>query len=437
MKKYFVIIFLILFGYFTSAAQEHHLIGYWHNWQAPDAPYIPLNEIDNRYSIIEVAFALPTNDSDMTMTFIPDVVSESEFIAQVNALQEEGKKVLISIGGGTGTIDLSTIENKNAFISSMLEIISTYGFDGIDLDIEHGQSIVITEGSISAPSNPAMIHLIEAVKTIMAQYRSIYHKKMMLTMAPETAFVQGGQSAFGGLWGAYLPIIEALRDSIDILQVQLYNSGTMYGIDGEIYTQGTPDFIVAMCEAVIQGFSTSGGDFEGLPAHKIAIGLPACHFAAGGGYIDTMNLYLAAKYLLGSDPQPGTYILSNASGYPDLAGIMTWSINWDAVSSCGNVYDMATTYQRIFGMPSHISHSDLQVFCSIYPNPSTGTCFIEKTSPHPVTINIYNSLGTLVFSKVCSNKKTKIELEHLPKGMYWIKAFNSKQQYSNLKIMLQ
>ncbi len=436
MKK-LLIIFIILFGHFSSRAQDHHLIGYWHNWQAPDAPYIPLNEIDNRYSIIEVAFALPTNDSNMVMTFIPDVVSESEFIAQVNTLQAEGKKVLISIGGGTGTIDLSTNENKNAFISSMMEIINTYGFDGIDLDIEHGQSIVITEGSISAPSNPAMLNLIEAVKTIMTQYRSIFHKKMMLTMAPETAFVQGGQSAFGGAWGAYLPIIEALRDSIDILQVQLYNSGTMYGINGAIYTQGTADFIVAMCEAVIQGFSTSGGEFEGLPAHKIAIGLPACHFAAGGGYIDTMNLYLAAKYLLGSGPQPGTYILNEASGYPDLAGIMTWSINWDAVSSCGNVYDIASTYERIFGTTSLINQSDLQGICNIYPNPSTGTCFIEKTSPHPITINIYNTLGALVFSKICTNEKTKIELGHLPKGMYWIKVFNKKQQCSNLKIMLQ
>lgn len=436
MKKHLVF-FIFLFGFFSGSAQEHHLIGYWHNWQAPDAPYIPLNAIDNRYSIIEVAFALPTNDSDMTMTFVPDVVSEAEFIAQVNALQSEGKKVLISIGGGTGTIDLSTIENKNAFISSMLEIINTYGFDGIDLDIEHGLSIVITEGSISSPSNPAMLNLIAAVKTIMAQYRSIFHKKMMLTMAPETAFVQGGQSAFGGVWGAYLSIIDALRDSIDILQVQLYNSGSMYGIDGAIYTQGSVDFIVAMCEAVIQGFSTSGGNFEGLPAHKIAIGIPACPFAAGGGYIDTMNLYLAAKYLIGSGSQPGSYILNEASGYPDLAGIMTWSINWDAVDSCGNVYDIASTYQRIFGSTNLINHSEIQSSYSIYPNPSTGTCFIEKKDQYPVTINIYNTFGVLVFSKICTNEKTKIELGHLSKGMYWIKTFNPKQQSNNLKVMLQ
>ena len=105
----------------------------------------------------------------------------------------------------------------------------------------------------------------------------------MLTMAPETAYVQGGQSGFGSIWGGYLPIIDALKDSIDILQVQLYNSGTMLGIDGNIYTQGTADFIVAMTEATIHGFNTSGGMFAGLPATKIAVGLPACTSAAGGG----------------------------------------------------------------------------------------------------------------------------------------------------------
>ena len=48
----------------------------------------------------------------------------------------------------------------------------------------------------------------------------------------------------------------------------------MYGVDGGIYTQGTADFIVSQTEAVIKGFNTSGGAFAGLPANKIAVGLP-------------------------------------------------------------------------------------------------------------------------------------------------------------------
>lgn len=140
-------------------------------------------------------------------------------------------------------------------------------------------------GTISAPGNIAQINLIDAIKQIMANYRATHPQKLLLTMAPETAFVQGGQSGFGSIWGGYLPIIHALRDSLDLLQVQLYNSGSMYGIDSKIYTQGSADFILAMTEAVIQGFNTSGGMFTGLPASKIAVGLPACTNAAGGGLI--------------------------------------------------------------------------------------------------------------------------------------------------------
>lgn len=130
--------------------------------------------------------------------------------------------------------------------------------------------------------------------------------------------MQGGQSAFGGIWGGYLPIIEALRDSLDLLQVQLYNSGTMYGIDKNISAQGTADFIIAMTEAVIQGFSTSGGMFSGLPSNKVAVGLPSCMNAAGGGYVDVDTVKSSIDHLMSNGTQPGTYVLSNSDGYPAL-----------------------------------------------------------------------------------------------------------------------
>ncbi|MCY7330292.1 MAG: T9SS type A sorting domain-containing protein, partial [Saprospiraceae bacterium] len=151
------------------------------------------------------------------------------------------------------------------------------------------------------------------------------------------------------IWGAYLPVIHALRDSLDILQVQLYNSGSMYGIDGGIYTQGTADFIVAMTEAVIRGFNTAGGAFAGLPANKVAVALPSCPSAAGGGYTSPAVVASAINYLRGVGPKPGTYTLVQAGGYPDLRGMMTWSVNWDKVTSCNaTTYEYAQSFQNIF-----------------------------------------------------------------------------------------
>jgi hypothetical protein len=200
-------------------------------------------------------------------------------------------------------------------------------------------------------------HLINAIKTIMMDYQLDNNKKLLLTFAPETAFVQGGQSAWSGVWGAYLPVLHSLRDSLDLLHVQLYNSGSMFGIDGNIYAQGSADFIVAMTEAVIQGFnvdrwSNQAGPFFGLAEEKIAVGLPACPSAAGGGFTDTTTVANALRYLMGSGPKPGSYTLVNPNGYPNLGGMMTWSINWDNVNTCNNsVGQYAANFERIFLNP--------------------------------------------------------------------------------------
>ena len=329
----------------NAHAQGPDLIGYWQNWNDASAPYIQLDQVDARYSVIEVAFALPAAGTTYNMAFTPDQVTPSTFTTKVAALQAAGKKVLISVGGANATVKLNSNTERDQFVTSMTTILNTYGFDGMDLDLE-GASLNLSGGTIAAPIDQPIIRMIAAVKTIMQQFRVQHGHKMMLTMAPETAFVQGGQSSYGGIWGAYLPIIHALRDSLDILQVQLYNSGSMYGIDGGIYTQGTADFIISQTEALTQGFSTSGGFFQPLPQQKVAIGLPACTGAAGGGFVTPAVLASAVNYLRGTGPRPGNY--TRVSAYPFLRGMMTWSINWDAVSTCGPSYEFAQSFQNLF-----------------------------------------------------------------------------------------
>ena len=121
----------------SAAAQlpSPALIGYWHNWNDANAPYLPLDAIDDRYNVVEVAFALPVSPTDMTLVFSPEGVSQSAFMAQMQALQSQGKKVLLSIGGATASIDLTTDENNAAFVSSLNGLVDSYGFDGIDIDI--------------------------------------------------------------------------------------------------------------------------------------------------------------------------------------------------------------------------------------------------------------------------------------------------------------
>ncbi len=378
------------------------LIGYWHNWNDGSAPYIPLDQIDPRYNVIELAFAEPLPGTTSAIEFTPDYEIPQDFLDQIAALRAAGKKVLISIGGANATVQLNNEAEREQFVYLTMSMLLTWGVDGLDIDLE-GSSISITGGTIEQPIDSSMIRLIDALQEVMVEYRQETGNKLFLTMAPETAYMQGGQSAYGGIWGAYLPLIDALRDSLDILQVQLYNSGSMFGLDGAIYEQGTADFIVSQTEAVIQGFSTGGGFFEGLPPEKVAVGLPACGSAAGGGYTDTVTVRAAMEYLLGEGPQPGSYTLQQAGGYPTLRGMMTWSINWDAVSTCDGDYSYAETFERIFGedgVPTSLAeHTEDGL--RLFPVPCTGSELwlrLPESLPAPEAISIHDLMGRRIHS---------------------------------------
>jgi len=423
MKK--IIAFLILNLSLIANAQNHELIGYWQNWNDSNAPYIPLNQVDSRYTIISVSFAVPSSPSDMTMLFVPDGASQAELISQMQELQSQGKKIVLSIGGATASISLSDGISKNAFINSMNAILETYPFDGIDIDIEHGNSI-LASGSIANPTSPDCINLIDAITQIKNHYFTFYNKTMMLTMAPETAYVQGGMSAYGGIWGGYLPIMDALRNDINYIHVQLYNSGSVYGIDGNIYTQGTPDFIVALSEALIQGFSTAGGFFTGFPASKIVVGLPSCPNAAGGGFLPATQVQSAVKYLMGTGPQPGTYQLNQASGYSDLAGLMTWSINWDKVTTCNATnYEFAQNFQQLFATLYTTDFSNRKM--TLYPVVATTELFLSNLN-QTENYQIINGQGQIIQQRFL-DPNSAILVADLKSGLYILRIANQNFKF--------
>lgn len=305
------------------------IVGYWHNFDN-GSTNIKLRDISPNFDVVQVAFAEPTGGTQTgNMVFTPYNATVSEFQADVDFLQARGQKVLISIGGANGTIELNTAQAKQTFVTTMKNIINLYGFDGFDIDLE-GSSLALGSGDTDFrnPTTPKITNLIAASKEIISSYGPDF----LLTMAPETAYVQGGASTYGGPWGAYLPVIHALRDDIDYLHVQHYNSGTMLGPDGRAYAQGTPDFHVAMAEMLLVGFPIGGNAnnvFPPLRPDQILIGLPASPQAAGGGYTTPANVQKALDYLIKGQSFGGSYVLRNPAGYPELKGLMTWSINWD------------------------------------------------------------------------------------------------------------
>ncbi|MFI5587535.1 chitinase [Amycolatopsis sp. NPDC051758] len=325
-------------GCVDTGLPKHSLIGYLHASFANGSGYVRMADVPAAWDIIDLAFGEPTSVTSGDIRFnrcpvaeCPNVESDADFIAAIKAKQAQGKKVLISIGGQNGQVQLTTTAARDKFVSSVSAIIDKYGLNGLDIDFEgHSLSLNAGDTDFRNPTTPVIVNLISAVKTLKAKYGSGF----VLTMAPETFFVQVGYQFYGGSGagdartGAYLPVIHALRDSLTVLHVQDYNSGPVMGLDNQYHNMGGAEFHIAMTDMLKAGFSVAntGQFFPGLRPDQIAVGLPAA-VSAGNGYTSPSDVQTAVNCLV-KGSGCSSYTLRGGTS-PALRGLMTWSINWD------------------------------------------------------------------------------------------------------------
>ncbi|MFB7591534.1 chitinase [Streptomyces sp. NPDC056169] len=324
----------------TPGLPAHALVGYLHASFANGSGYTRMADVPDSWDVINLAFGEPTSVTSGDIRFslcpateCPNVESAADFKAAIKAKQAAGKKVLISIGGQNGQVQLATTAARDTFVSSVSKIIDEYGLDGLDIDFEgHSLSLQTGDTDFRSPTSPVIVNLIQAVKTLKAKYG----QNFVLTMAPETFFVQLGYQYYGsGPWGgqdpragAYLPVIHALRDDLTLLHVQDYNSGSIMGLDNQYHSMGGADFHIAMTDMLLTGFPVAGNTerfFPALRPEQVAIGLPAST-QAGNGHTAPAEVNKALNCLT-KKTDCGTY--QTHGTWPALRGLMTWSINWD------------------------------------------------------------------------------------------------------------
>jgi chitinase len=314
----------------TALANSPVLLGYWHNF-VNGAGFVRLADVSSQFDLVDIAFGMPVSGSTSTIGFAVDSAeSEAQFTADVATLHSRGKVVLLSIGGENGVVQLNTTSDVQNFTGSVTSIINKFGLDGIDIDFE-GSSLTLNpnDTDFKNPTTPGVVNLISALR----QLRNAFGPGFIISMAPETFFVQAGFKSYSGQSGVYLPVIFGIRDILTYIHVQDYNSGTMYGLDGQIYAEGTADFHVAMTEMLLQGFPVAGDSnsvFPPLQPGQVAFGVPANASAADRGFTTNADLVKALTYLIKGTSFGGQYVLRNPAGYQGLRGLMTWSINWDA-----------------------------------------------------------------------------------------------------------
>ena len=276
---------------------KHAVTGYWQNFNN-GATVQKLSAVSSQYDIIAVAFADATSTPG-AVSFTLDSAglggyTVDQFKADIAAKHAAGKKVVISIGGQNGTISVSDSTSATNFANSVYSLMQTYGFDGVDIDLENGINST---------------YMTQALRSLSSKAGS----SLIITMAPQTIDMQSTSNA-------YFQTALNIKDILTVVNMQYYNSGTMLGCDGKVYGQGTVDFLTALACIQLQG---------GLSPSQVGLGLPASTSAAGSGYVSPTIVNNALDCLT-AGTNCGTFKPSKT--YPDLRGAMTWSTNWDAAA---------------------------------------------------------------------------------------------------------
>jgi chitinase len=302
----------------------HELIGYW-TGSGPAGSIFPLRDVAPQWDVVIVAFAVPdkTQPEGTLRLHIRPGIDDAQLKSDIGTLKNRGKKVLISLGGGGEFFSLDRAESIPNFVSSVTNIVSEYGFDGIDLDFESPSlEIDPADTDFRHPKTPSIVNLIAGLR----QLHDHFGPTFMISLVPEGPQIPAGYVSYGGQFGSYLPITYAIRDMLSFIDVQNYNTPPLEGLDGEIYQAGSVDYHAAITEPLLRGFNVEGDQkqfFPSLPSDEVAVG-----FLVGATTPAVVSQ--AMEYIITGKAPAGTrYRLRNPGGYQGMIGAMFWTIDGD------------------------------------------------------------------------------------------------------------
>ena len=284
----------------SGSLSSHVLMGYWQDFNN-GAPVLTLAQVPSSYNLVAVAFGNATTTPGQVSFSVDSAdlggYSQQQFISDIATLHSRGQKVILSVGGQNGAISVDDAASASAFARSVDSIFQQYGFDGVDIDPENGV-------------NPTYM------ASALEQLEGDVGASLIITLAPQTIDTQSAGSD-------YLALALDIKSILTMINTQYYNSGTMNGCDGNVYAEGTENFITALACTELE---------SGLSPAQVGLGLPASSSAAGSGYTSP-SLVNAALDCLTSGANCGSFVPPQT--WPTLRGVMTWDINWDDANGYG------------------------------------------------------------------------------------------------------
>jgi chitinase len=315
------------------------IIGYLPGWKTPPSAASLANA---GYTNILVAFGVFSTSNPGQIVSAFDTVSKE----YITSLKNAGIKVSLSLGGASSSIPNTTTDFhqvlsardpaafQQTFVQSVESLVAQYGFDGVDIDIEHG----LGDGTFTNPTGD-----IGALKNIINQLHA-NNPNLIISLAPQVANI-AATPGFDATWGNYASLVMATHNALSWVGIQLYNTGCAFGIDNFCYDPNlvqSPNFSVAMATDLLENWPSKDplGRLTGFQAYisslnpsQVVLGYPAPDASGnhdGGPVTPTATIKRAIQCLRTAVAGPkscDTYIPPRA--YPGIGGVFNWEVTYD------------------------------------------------------------------------------------------------------------
>ncbi|RUR07731.1 glycosyl hydrolase family 18 protein [Legionella sp. km772] len=327
---------------FTQLADNGgRIITYIPGWKTPPTAQSLANA---GYTHVMIAFGVFSTSTPGVIVPAFDTVTKS----YIQSLHQAGIKVILSLGGASSSLPNTSVDFhqvlasassadafKQSFINSLTGLISNYGFDGFDIDIEHGLN---GGGTFSQPQGDIAV-LASIINAMHSQ-----NPALLITLTPQVANI-AATSGYDATWGNYAALTMQTHDALAWVGIQLYNTGCAYGINQVCYgaePTSNPDFSVAMATDLLANWPAklANGTNTGfqpyisyLKPSQVVIGYPAANASGasdGAPATPTTTIKRALQCLktaTASSSSCGSYVPPKA--YGAIGGVFNWEATYD------------------------------------------------------------------------------------------------------------
>jgi chitinase len=239
----------------STNPQTWRMVGYFPSWAPATSKYLPTDIPADSLTHVNYAFVVPNSQGLCAPDNAQSAVNN---IPGFQALKKVRPKLqmLISIGGGAN-LDaafqrvVQTPENLTGFVTSCLNLMKSWGFDGLDLDWEFSQD------QFKQPLTAILAEMRRQVDALGQADGRTY----LLTMA-----------APAGPWGMArleLDKIAPLVDWINLMTYSYYGAwSTSTGFNAPLYTSPSDPQGLSV-DSTVHAYLDAG-----VPANKLVLGVP-------------------------------------------------------------------------------------------------------------------------------------------------------------------